>query len=692
MKKFDWITIGLILVFVLSSQIYIAFSPADSLMYYFSIDDAYYYFKTAQNIGLGYGVTFDRINPANGFHPLWMMICLTIFRFFNHDLITPLRVIMLVMGVFNAGTSILLYFLLKKALSPWVAGLGALFWALSPEILRVTSRYGLETGLSIFSIVLFLFVVSRYRERAGTNSLEWKRLIGIGLAAAFALFSRLDNVFLVGVMGMWFVFRGLRISPKSIADFLLSALSVIISFIIRIGISLPYHLYTPALFILLWIAALIRPISFALFKIDPELPESSWPKFILKAISANAVATGFIGAILLTLSYSNAIPSFPRSTLLYDAIISSAFLIGWRVLWKLNKKLPNPGKASNLPEWIKANWKRLVFEGGVMMGPVFTLLAGYFLWNHLNFGTLMPISGQVKHWWGTLFSTVYSHEVNLPTALGLAPASNFGPLSPLTSPLNENFSLLISWLKVTWDPMNLVLLLFFGMFIGLISWLLIARNKKSIYESLKMSAAIPLAIACMLQFSYYQGTNYVGTRSWYWVAYTLLLVILLAIFINGIYKKFIQWKVPAWIVQSALALAAIGLIYHFSTRVGFILSYHPDPNRHDWYLQDARGLEKETEPGSIIGMTGGGTVAYFIGERTIVNLDGLMNSMIYFEAMKHDDVSDILINEKMRYIFSNEYMVTSSSPYQSLFKNQLEKLTMIQGEERFTLFRYLPVP
>jgi len=39
-------------------------------------DDAYYYFKTAHNIVKGHGSTFDTYNQTNGYHPLWMGICI----------------------------------------------------------------------------------------------------------------------------------------------------------------------------------------------------------------------------------------------------------------------------------------------------------------------------------------------------------------------------------------------------------------------------------------------------------------------------------------------------------------------------------------------------------------------------------------------------------------------------------------
>lgn len=39
-----------------------------------TVDDSFYYIKTAFHVGSGYGPTFDRVNPTNGFHPLWLLL------------------------------------------------------------------------------------------------------------------------------------------------------------------------------------------------------------------------------------------------------------------------------------------------------------------------------------------------------------------------------------------------------------------------------------------------------------------------------------------------------------------------------------------------------------------------------------------------------------------------------------------
>ncbi len=65
MKRWN-IAIELFLVLIaLAGSIYVAFAPANNLMNWYNIDDAFYYYKVAQNTLTGYGITFDGIKPTN---------------------------------------------------------------------------------------------------------------------------------------------------------------------------------------------------------------------------------------------------------------------------------------------------------------------------------------------------------------------------------------------------------------------------------------------------------------------------------------------------------------------------------------------------------------------------------------------------------------------------------------------------
>ncbi len=121
-----------LVVAILLVHIYIALAPANSLMNWYTTDDAFYYFKTAQNIGLGNGISFDGISRTNGFHPLWMIICVPVFLLANINLLLPLRIVVVLAGVMNAATVILIWRLLPPR-SSFCRSFAALFGLFPPS-------------------------------------------------------------------------------------------------------------------------------------------------------------------------------------------------------------------------------------------------------------------------------------------------------------------------------------------------------------------------------------------------------------------------------------------------------------------------------------------------------------------------------------------------------------------------------
>lgn len=95
-------------------------------------------------------------------------------------------------------------------------------------------------------------------------------------------------------------------------------------------------------------------------------------------------------------------------------------------------------------------------------------------------------------------------------------------------------------------------------------------------------------------------------------------------------------------------------------------------------------LEANTQPGDIIGMTGGGNVGYFINKRTIVNMDGLINSNDYFHALQAGQAPVYLYERGMRVIFANAQMM-SVPPFFGQFSPYLERYNEYGGKGLFYL-------
>src|SRR5215211_7440447 len=207
-KRFPWFETILIIV-VMSMSLYAALSDSQNLSWrWFTRDDAYYYFKVAQNISEGHGSTFDGINQTNGYHPLWMLICIPIFALARIDLILPLRILLLVMSGLSVMTAILLYRLLGRIFAPGIGAMAALFWVFSYDVLAILYQQGLESGIAAFFIVLLVYKLYEFEMAWRKGQGSTKQIITLAGIAVLTMFSRLDLVFLAGMVGLWIVFRG----------------------------------------------------------------------------------------------------------------------------------------------------------------------------------------------------------------------------------------------------------------------------------------------------------------------------------------------------------------------------------------------------------------------------------------------------------------------------------------------------
>jgi hypothetical protein len=194
-----------------------------------------------------------------------------------------------------------------------------------------------------------------------------------------------------------------------------------------------------------------------------------------------------------------------------------------------------------------------------------------------------------------------------------------------------------------------------------------------------------LTAGAFLQIIQYNISGYSAAKEWYWVSQmvclTLTGVVLLDILTyrlrrNPVVYVSINLMILTWGVSSAIAFARTT-----AAQMPYGARSASTP-----YMEVATFVEAHTEPGSLVGMTGGGNVGYFIQDRTIINMDGLINSYPYFKANRSGQGSDYLFAMGLDYIFANPNFL-EIQPYRGQYTGRLEIIDHYGGK---AVMRFLP--
>jgi len=677
-KKLSLFEILLILV-ILGIHLYAA--TADGYIFpnlWFIRDDAYYYFKVAQNISQGLGSTFDGINLTNGYHPLWLLINIPIFALARFDLILPLRVLLMVIAALQAATAILIYRAAARALSQPVAMLAALFWAFNGYIHFAYHRPGLETPLAAFAIALLIEKLSQFENRWKKAPIGAPQLYGLALVSALAMFSRLDLIFLAFLVGIYVIFRGHPLRYFLPLDAAAIFFSVTAAAALRVGFP-AYNYYAAAAVSATFIALPIKIIAFYFAGMYAHPNASGIKTLLWKSLLANGIGAALFSALMLALG------TYPRAALLYDFALTLAFTLSAR-LFARRAANTRPAPSGSPVEELRARFSIWLREGTIFYGTLGGLLGAYLLFNKIVFGTSTPVSGQIKRWWGTLLHTVYdTPAANWRDFLGigyetaynvwqplsqawLTLAIRIKPLYPGSNTTDERYYLVIAATVIL-----LALLVFF--------------LPRPIFERAARMALLPLLAGNLVHTLSYTATAYGGAKEWYWVGETLLMIYIGALLLDLPLRPLMQFAPLRFAAQAgALALGALtlsALLVYFRAN----LSHGRFPPNQP-YMEVVTYLEEHTPAGAVIGMTGGGNMGYFIKDRVIVNMDGLINSYEYFRVLQAKNAPQYLHQRGMRIVFSNK-KILEYPPYDKQFTRYLSAFDSYGGKDLLWL---LPEP
>jgi hypothetical protein len=688
LKKFSLFEI-LLIITILSIHLYAAFSDAFNLPnFWFSRDDAYYYFKVAQNITLGLGSSFDGINLTNGYHPLWMLVCIPIFYLARFDLILPLRVLLIVIGMLNAATAVLIYRIVSSTLSRSVGMLAASFWAFNFYIHAVVYEPGLESPLAAFAVALSIWKLSQFENEWRTKQVTPRQIMVLAAISMVVMFSRLDLIFLAFLSGIWIIFRGKAIRSLLPLDAVIIFSTMTGSAALRTGLVSYNNFYAATATELVFLALIIKVITLYFFGGYQHPRENSVWITIRKTVFAMSVSTVLIAAIYLLLIQFGLDRNFPLTAFAIDWAGSTFLILALRLAarfaWIGNEKNKiNTQIIAPLAD-LQMNWKKWLTEGFSYYGILGGALGLYMLFNKIMFGTSSPVSGQIKRWWGTM-ETIYERPaLTWQTFYGLGynealnawqPASNMflwfakylKPMVPGSNTLDERY--------------YIAMLLFV-----LLAITLLAFNTRYAVQKITKMALIPLAAGCGFQILSYTTTSYGGAKEWYWISQMVLVTLGGSLLINLIIQPLQKIKIARITFELASIAVAVFMAYEFGSYVKNTMLYNIYPKDRP-YFEVVQFLQENTPPGSVIGMTGGGAVGYFLPDRTIVNMDGLINSNEYFHALQDKTAPEFLRQSGMWIILANIQLL-DLPPYYGQFRPYLAKFGVFGGKSLVYLLDY----
>lgn len=159
-----------------------------------TVDDTYYYFKTALNVGRGLGSSFDGINPTDGYHPLWMAVLALLFKPLPDDIVLLTRIAFTLQVVMVWAGGLLLSRLRA-------AGGARILWPLALVLVNPFAAKivlcGQETALQFLLSCAALAMWWSLRDSGRSTSMGYRPIEWAGLAVVcvLATLARLDTAF-----------------------------------------------------------------------------------------------------------------------------------------------------------------------------------------------------------------------------------------------------------------------------------------------------------------------------------------------------------------------------------------------------------------------------------------------------------------------------------------------------------------
>ncbi len=159
-------------------------------------DDAFYYFKIADNLVAGHGLTFDGQMATTGFQPLWLFLLAPMVYLTRPDLVAPIHVAGILSAAIAVATGWAIFALARAVAGVRPALFALALWAVTPYFI-VFGMNGQETGLAMFFGILVVLVYLRLMSNAAVS---YGACAGFGFICGMAILARLDLALLLAAV------------------------------------------------------------------------------------------------------------------------------------------------------------------------------------------------------------------------------------------------------------------------------------------------------------------------------------------------------------------------------------------------------------------------------------------------------------------------------------------------------------
>lgn len=157
-------------------------------------DDMFYYLKIASNIAQNHGVRFDGRNITNGFHPLYMVILVSFFKFIPHFSTHAIRITLSFLACIQIITAYFLYKISSLFIKNKFAILIGTFFFVFHPFNFFAGLSGIEAPLATFFLCLSMYW---YLGMYSKKNVSRQKLISLGALFGLSFMARTSAIFMI---------------------------------------------------------------------------------------------------------------------------------------------------------------------------------------------------------------------------------------------------------------------------------------------------------------------------------------------------------------------------------------------------------------------------------------------------------------------------------------------------------------